>query len=105
MVSRKSHHELRGQEWIVSGPGGRILATWLEAIRAQTIIRLPTAPTGILPGKSNNQVRSFEIGLFQKLRALRKPGVTITALRHGPRIVKVAHFDELRFDQIGAFSN
>jgi len=61
--------------------GGRILATSLEAERAQMILQLLTAPVRVLPERAEDQVRPFEIGLFEQLKALRKPGVSITTLR------------------------
>jgi hypothetical protein len=61
--------------------GGRILATSLEVERAQTILQLITAPVRVLPDRPDDQVRPFEIGLLEQLKALRKPGVSITALR------------------------
>jgi len=61
--------------------GGPVLATSLEVERAQTILKLITAPVVVLPSRPDDQVRPFAVGLFESLKAMRKPDVSITALR------------------------
>lgn len=61
--------------------GGPVLATSLEVERAQTILKLITAPVGVLPLRPDDQVRPFALGLFESLKTMRKPDVSITALR------------------------
>jgi len=59
----------------------RILATPLEVQRASAILALLTGPARVLPSHAEDEVLPFAIGLFEELKVIRKPEVSISSLR------------------------
>ena len=60
---------------------GPVFATELEVRRAEAILEMLVRPIEILPVQPGDPIRPFAIGLFDEIRALLKPELTVSKLR------------------------
>jgi sRNA-binding protein len=60
---------------------GPILATELEVKRADAIRAMLIRPIDVLPAAPGDPIRPFAIGLFDEIKSLLKPDLTISKLR------------------------
>lgn len=89
---------------------GPVVATELEVKRAEAILAMLVCPIKVLPTQPGDPIRPFAIGLFDEIRALLKPDVTISKLRRATAsfvyskryYLACAQPDAKRYDQNGA---